>query len=103
MAAQDAGEVLGVDQLRFGEWPDNRLDSVALLELPQRVEEVVREIRPETIFTHHPHHQNVGVAASKQLSATLSDLANPRVSPQHAPSRRSRRSPVGVVRESASK
>lgn len=70
MAAQEAGAVLGVGELRFGEWPDNRLDSVALLELAQFVEGVVREIRPETVLTHHPHDLNVDHRLVSEAVAT---------------------------------
>ncbi|MDO8307690.1 MAG: PIG-L deacetylase family protein [Actinomycetota bacterium] len=58
-AAQRAAQILGVREVTFGELPDNRLDSVALLTLIQLVEGVVDRVRPTTIYTHFAHDLNV--------------------------------------------
>lgn len=39
--------------------PDNRLDQVARLDLARDVEQVVREVRPQTVLTHHLGDLNV--------------------------------------------
>ncbi len=52
-AARAASEVLGVQDLRFGELADQRLDTLPIIEVTQRVEAVVHEVRPEVVYTHH--------------------------------------------------
>jgi LmbE family N-acetylglucosaminyl deacetylase len=52
-ATVQAGEIMGcasVTQLTF---PDNRMDTVALLEVIKSVEAFLNEYRPEVVFTHH--------------------------------------------------
>src|SRR6185295_6403355 len=51
--AQAAARILGVSDLRFLRLPDQRLDTLPLLEITERVEAVVREIAPEVVYTHH--------------------------------------------------
>ena len=58
-AAQAAAAILGVTDLRFADWPDNRLDQVPLLELAQHVERLVVELRPDTVLTHHAGDLNI--------------------------------------------
>ncbi len=58
-AARAAGAILGVRDVRFGDLPDNRLDTVPLLSVAQAVEAVVHEVGPTTIYTHFAHDLNV--------------------------------------------
>ena len=58
-AARAAAAILGVRDVRFGDLPDNRLDTVPLLSVAQAVEAVVREVGPTTIYTHFAHDLNV--------------------------------------------
>ena len=58
-AARRAAEILGAESPRFLCFPDNRLDSVPLLEVIHAVESVVREVGPSTIYTHHAGDLNV--------------------------------------------
>jgi LmbE family N-acetylglucosaminyl deacetylase len=51
--ARAAARILGVRDLRFLRLPDQRLDTLPLLEITERVEAVVREIAPEIVYTHH--------------------------------------------------
>jgi len=55
----------------FGGFPDNRMDTVALIDVVKQVEKVVAEIRPTVIYTHHPGDLNVdhGVVARAVLTA----------------------------------
>jgi N-acetylglucosamine malate deacetylase 1 len=58
-AARRAGGILGVSSTSFDDLPDNRLDSVPLLDITQRVEALVAEHRPEMVITHHAGDLNV--------------------------------------------
>lgn len=59
-----ANEVLGVAKVHFGELPDMKLDQVAHVEINGVIENVVRKIRPDIVYTHfygdvNLDHQNV--------------------------------------------
>lgn len=58
-AARKAGEMLGAQSIDFFDFPDNRFDSVPLLELTKTVETIVREFEPDTVFTHHSGDMNI--------------------------------------------
>lgn len=58
-AARKACEILGVKSVSFGDFPDNRMDSVALLDITKSVEELIDEHRPKTVFTHHAGDLNI--------------------------------------------
>jgi len=48
-----AAVVLGIREVRFLGFADQRMDTVPLIEVTQRIEAVVREVRPDTVYTHH--------------------------------------------------
>ena len=58
-AAQKACEILGVTSVSFGNFPDNRMDGVALLDIIRLIEKLIAEHRPDTVFTHHAGDVNV--------------------------------------------
>jgi LmbE family N-acetylglucosaminyl deacetylase len=58
-AAKKACDILGVTSVSFGDLPDNRMDSVALLDITQMVERHIFEHRPATLFTHHSGDVNI--------------------------------------------
>lgn len=50
---------LGVDQrFQFG-FPDNRFDTVALLDIIKCIEDVIETVRPKTLFTQHGGDLNI--------------------------------------------
>src|SRR5713101_5121227 len=57
-SAHAAGSVLGARSVKLDEFPDNQFDSVPLLNIVKKVEQVVEELRPERIYTHHPGDLN---------------------------------------------
>ncbi len=71
-AARAAGRALGAPVVTFADFPDNRMDSVALLDVVQEVEAFLARVRPHTVFTHHPGDINIdhGVVARAALTAT---------------------------------
>ena len=50
--ARKANALLGVEEVFFASLPDNRFDSVDLLDVIKVVERYVTDLRPEQIFTH---------------------------------------------------
>ena len=58
-AAKKAGDILGIRSVSFGDFPDNRMDTVALLDVIKVVEEKIAEYQPDTIFTHHSGDVNI--------------------------------------------
>jgi LmbE family N-acetylglucosaminyl deacetylase len=58
-AAEKACLILGAKAIFFGKFPDNRMDSIALLDIVRVIESLVAEYRPDTVFTHHAGDLNV--------------------------------------------
>jgi LmbE family N-acetylglucosaminyl deacetylase len=58
-AAEKACRVLGAKAVFFGKFPDNRMDTVAMLDIVKVIESLVAEYRPDTVFTHHAGDLNV--------------------------------------------
>ena len=58
-AALQAGNILGTKEIRFGNFPDMKLDTVAHLDLNRFLEHTIREIKPDVLFTHHPGDINL--------------------------------------------
>ena len=56
--ARRAAEVIGFTSIQFLSLPDQRLDTVPLIELTQRLEGVLDEIEPGTVYTHFPEDVN---------------------------------------------
>jgi LmbE family N-acetylglucosaminyl deacetylase len=70
--AQQAADTVGAKELVLCKLPDNRLDTVPLLDVVKTVEELVARFHPEVIYTHHPGDLNVdhGVVHRAVLTAT---------------------------------
>lgn len=58
-AAHKACGILGAKSVSFGDFPDNRMDSVALLDIIQVVEALISTHQPQTVFTHHAGDVNI--------------------------------------------
>jgi N-acetylglucosamine malate deacetylase 1 len=58
-AARLAASRLSANEPHFLDFPDNRLDQVDLLDVTQKIEGVIREIAPTTIYTHHAGDLNI--------------------------------------------
>jgi len=52
-AARKAAEILGLSSIRFLDLPDNRMDGMDLLDVVRPIEALIREISPDTVYTHH--------------------------------------------------
>lgn len=58
-AAAAALSILGIDSVSFNDFPDNRMDSVPLLDISQVIENLIEEYVPSTIFTHNATDVNI--------------------------------------------
>ncbi len=54
-----ANEKIGIQEVVGFDLPDNRFDTVALLDIVKIVEELKARYRPEVIFTHSEHDLNI--------------------------------------------
>lgn len=57
--AEKACRILGAKEYFYNDFPDNRLDTVALLDITQSIEKVISQIQPEVIYTHHIGDLNI--------------------------------------------
>lgn len=82
-ATEVAGKLLGISSSYFLGLPDNRLDSVPLLDIVQPLEALIGELAPEIVYTHHygdlnlDHrltHQAVMTACRPQPRATVREI-----------------------------
>lgn len=56
---ESANNVLGVEEVFTADFPDNAFDSVPLLEIVRKIEEVKEKVSPDIVFTHHEGDMNV--------------------------------------------
>jgi len=54
-----AHRCLGVMQTVHRQFPDNRFDSVDLLELVKAVEQLIQKVKPQVVYTHHGGDLNI--------------------------------------------
>ncbi len=57
--ARKAAKVLGAANVRFASLPDNRFDTVPLLDIIKQIEGVIAEVKPNVVFTQHGGDLNV--------------------------------------------
>jgi len=65
-----AAAVLGTEPPCFADFPDNRMDTVALLDVVQAVEAFLSEAPPAVIYTHHGGDLNVDHRVVHQVVVT---------------------------------
>jgi len=54
-----AGKFLGADSISIYDFPDNRMDSVELLDVVKRIESQIAQVKPEIVYTHHSGDVNI--------------------------------------------
>jgi LmbE family N-acetylglucosaminyl deacetylase len=70
-AAINASNILRVkNKPIFLGLPDNRMDTLALLDIVQSLEEIINEIKPEVIYTHHVGDLNIDHKVTHQAVMT---------------------------------
>jgi len=61
--ARTCNRRLGVEDIRFEDLPDMRLDTVAHVEINAVIEAAVDDVEPDVVYTHSPHDVNKDHAA----------------------------------------
>jgi LmbE family N-acetylglucosaminyl deacetylase len=69
-AAEHAREILGIRENVYLGLPDNRLDSLPLIEVIQRLEPIISKLQPNIIYTHHHGDLNVDHRITHQAVLT---------------------------------
>ncbi|MCL1093802.1 PIG-L deacetylase family protein [Shewanella kaireitica] len=69
-AANNALSILGVENVHSYAFPDNKMDSVPLLEVAQAIEKVLNVCNPNIIYTHFSHDLNVDHRVTHQAVLT---------------------------------
>jgi LmbE family N-acetylglucosaminyl deacetylase len=68
--ARAVGEMLGAEGVTLCGLPDNRFDTLALLDVVRQVEALVAQYTPETIYTHHGGDLNIDHAVTHRAVLT---------------------------------
>ena len=58
-SALNASSILGTEKPKFFEFPDNKFDSVALLDIVKPLEVLINDIKPSIIYTHYYGDLNI--------------------------------------------
>lgn len=66
-----ACKILGVKSYHFIDFPDNRLDSIPLLDVVQKVEKLFSKINPSIVYTHHYGDLNIDHRIANAVVMTL--------------------------------
>jgi len=56
---EDANYVIGIKKVFIESFPDNRFDSVDLLDIIKVISQVKEEVKPDIIFTHYENDLNI--------------------------------------------
>lgn len=81
-AAHAAARILGVQHLAVHRFADNRLDTNPLLDIIRVVEQHIREISPETVYTHHAGDLNID---HRRTHEATPDRVSPAIEPPGHP------------------
>jgi len=70
IAAKRSCDILGVRSISFGDMPDNRMDSVDLLDVVKVIENLIDQHNPKIVFTHHAGDLNIDHAIAHKAVVT---------------------------------
>lgn len=71
VAAKNAHAILGLQRVEYLGLPDNRMDSLPMLNVVQALEAIVQEIKPQVIYTHHYGDLNIDHRITHQAVMTV--------------------------------
>ncbi len=57
--AEDANKILGAKKVYTFDFPDNRFDTIPLLDIIKTIEKIKEDIKPDIVFTHHYGDLNI--------------------------------------------
>lgn len=69
-AAESARQILGISKNYFLGLPDNRLDSLPLIDVIQPLEKIISEVKPQIVYTHHHGDLNIDHRVTHQAVMT---------------------------------
>ena len=70
-ARGEALEILGVTDWHALDFPDNRMDSLALLDVVQALEPIIEQLQPTRVYTHYHGDLNVDHRVTHQAVMTV--------------------------------
>ena len=70
-AADTAHTILGITGVNYLGFPDNRMDSVPLLNIVQALETIVQSIAPSVVYTHHFGDLNIDHRRTQEAVMTV--------------------------------
>lgn len=69
-AAENARVILGIKEYYYLNLPDNRMDSIPLIDVIQKLELITDKVKPNIIYTHHHGDLNVDHRITHQAVMT---------------------------------
>lgn len=69
-ARDEALKILGVSECSALDFPDNRMDSMPLLDVVQALEPIIKQVQPARVYTHHHGDLNVDHRLTHQAVMT---------------------------------
>ncbi|NIK12251.1 PIG-L deacetylase family protein [Alkalibacillus almallahensis] len=57
--AERANQILGVHELILDQFPDNRMDQLDRLDIIKVIEQIVAQVKPDIVYTHHIGDVNI--------------------------------------------
>ncbi len=65
-----SAKVLGYEKVIFSNFPDNKFDSVPLLQVTQEIEKYIDLFKPEIVYTHHSGDLNIDHRITYEATVT---------------------------------
>ncbi len=59
ISTKKAINILGILSIQYIDFPDNKMDSVPLLDVVQSIENIIKNLNPEIVYTHHIGDLNI--------------------------------------------
>lgn len=69
-AAESARAILGIKENFYLGLPDNRMDSIPLIDVVQKLESIIKKLKPNIVYTHHYGDLNVDHRITHQAVMT---------------------------------
>jgi LmbE family N-acetylglucosaminyl deacetylase len=68
--AEKVSLLLGAQKLFAFDFPDNRFDTVPLITIIKKIEDIIAVVKPQMVFTHHPSDLNIDHAITHRAVLT---------------------------------
>lgn len=68
--SEDAGKILGIQSIEFFDFPDNKMDSVPLIEIVKKIESIAQSFAPTIVYTHYKNDLNIDHEVSHRATMT---------------------------------